>query len=199
MEITWLGQNSFNINDEIIDVLVNPKTKTIDKSSISENTIFVNTDSSDDIENNQTRVETPGEYEISNASIFGVANSVIKDQDRGISTCFRIESRGLSVAVIGMIGSQLDSEALSVLSSSHAVVFSPDNSNIDSEILANTIRSIESRKIIISGYDKSSGKPSKSLDGIIKVFGVKDFEPKSKASFTLSSLGDSQEIIILEN
>ena len=199
MDITWLGENSFKINDEIIDVLVNPKTKTIDKSSISENTIFVNTDSSDDIENNQTRVETPGEYEISNASIFGVANSVINNQDRAISTCYRIESRGLSVAVIGMIGSQLDSEALSVLSSSHAVVFSPDNSNIDSEILANTIRSIESRKIIISGYDKSSGKPSKSLDGIIKVFGVKDFEPKSKASFTLSSLGDSQEIIILEN
>ena len=199
MDITWVGENSIKINDEIIDVLVNPKTKTIDKSSISENTIFVNTDSSDDIENNQTRVETPGEYEISNASIFGVANSVIKDQDRAISTCYRIESRGLSVAVIGMIGSQLDSEALSVLSSSHAVVFSPDNSNIDSEILANTIRSIESRKIIISGYDKSSGKPSKSLDGIIKVFGVKDFEPKSKASFTLSSLGDSQEIIILEN
>ena len=197
MDITWLGENSFKINDELIDVLVNPKSKTLDKSSISENTIFVNTDSSDDIENKQTRVESPGEYEISNASIHGVANSVIKDQDRSISTCYRIESRGLSVAV--MIGSQLDSEALSVLSSSHAVVFSPDNSNIDSEILANTIRSIEPRKIIISGYDKSSGKPSKNLDGIIKVFGVKDFEPKGKASFTLSSLGDSQEIIILEN
>ena len=198
MDITWLGENSFKINDEIIDVLVNPMTKTFDKSAISENTIFVNTDSSDDIENKQTRVESPGEYEISNASIHGVANSVIKDQDRSISTCYRIESRGLSVAVIGMIGSQLDSEALSVLSSSHAVVFSPDNSNIDSEILANTIRSIEPRKIIISGYDKSSGKPSKNLDGIIKDFGVKDFEPKGKASFTLSSLGDSQEIIILE-
>ena len=151
MDITWLGENSFKINDEIIDVLVNPKTKTFDKTSITENTIFVNTDSSDDIENKQTRVESPGEYEISNASIHGVANSVIKDQDRSISTCYRIESRGLSVAVIGMIGSQLDSEALSVLSSSHAVVFSPDNSNIDSEILANTIRSIEPRKIIISG------------------------------------------------
>ena len=109
----------------------------------------INTDSSDDIENNQTRVESPGEYEISNASIHGVANSVIKDQDRSISTCYRIESRGLSVAVIGMIGSQLDSEALSVLSSSHAVVFSPDNSNIDSEILANTIRSIEPRLSLI--------------------------------------------------
>ena len=66
MDITWLGENSFKINDEIIDVLVNPMTKTFDKSAISENTIFVNTDSSDDIENKQTRVESPGEYEISN-------------------------------------------------------------------------------------------------------------------------------------
>ena len=198
MDISWLGQSSFRINDEIIDVLVNPEDN-IDKSSLSDNTLIVNTDNSENMTLNITKVDSPGEYEINNASIHGVANSVIKDQDRSISTCYRIESRGLSVAVIGMIGSQLDSAALSVLSSSHAVVFSPDNSNIDSEILANTIRSIEPRKIIISGYDKSSGKPSKNLDGIIKVFGVKDFEPKGKASFSISSFGDTQEVIILEN
>ena len=125
-------------------------------------------------------------------------NSVIKDDYKSISTCYRIESRGLSIAVIGMIGSPLDSEALSVLASSHAVVFSPENTNVDAEILVNTIRSIEPRKIIISGFNKSSSEPSKNLDAIIKVLGVKDFEPRSKASFTLSSLGDSQEIIILE-
>tara|TARA_Y100001935_G_C17244176_1_gene477355 strand:+ start:639 stop:1238 length:600 start_codon:yes stop_codon:yes gene_type:complete len=198
MDITWLGENSFKINDDIIDVLVNPNKNTFDKSSISESTLIVETDQSSDLDTNQTKVNSPGEYEINNASIHGVANSIVKDQDRSISTCYKIESRGLSIAVIGMIGSSLDSEALSVLSSSHAVVLSPENSNIDSEILANTIRSIEPRKIIISGYDKSSSKPSKNLDAIIKVLGVKDFEPKSKASFTLSSLGDSQEIIILE-
>ena len=27
MDITWLGENSFKINDEMIDVLVNPNTK----------------------------------------------------------------------------------------------------------------------------------------------------------------------------
>tara|TARA_Y100001970_G_C14108421_1_gene789458 strand:+ start:347 stop:946 length:600 start_codon:yes stop_codon:yes gene_type:complete len=198
MDIIWLGENSFKINDDIIDVLVNPNIKTLDKSSISENTLTVYTDESANSDTNQTKVNSPGEYEINNASIHGVANSIIKDQERSISTCYKIESRGLSVAVIGMIGSPLDSEALSVLSSSHAVVVSPDNSNIDSEILANTIRSIEPRKIIISGFDKSSGKPSKNLDAIIKVLGVKDFEPRGKASFTLSSIGDTQEIIILE-
>ena len=197
MEITWLGDNSFKITDEIIDVVVNP-TKNFDSSLLSDKTVIVCTESENQYESKTSKVQTPGEYEINDASIHGVANSIIKDQDRSISTCYRIESRGLSVAVIGMIGSSLDSEALSVLSSSHAVVFSPDNSNIDSEILANSIRSIEPRKIIISGFDKSSSKPSKNLDAIIKVLGVKDFEPRSKASFTLSSLGDSQEIIILE-
>ncbi len=197
MDISWLGQSSFRINDEIIDVLVNPEDN-IDKSLLSDNTLIVNTDNSENMTLNITKVDSPGEYEINNASIHGVANSVIKDQDRSISTCYRIESRGLSIAVIGMIGSPLDSEALSVLGSSHAVVFSPENTNVDAEILVNTIRSIEPRKIIISGFNKSSSKPSKNLDAIIKVLGVKDFEPKSKASFTLSSLGDSQEIIILE-
>ena len=197
MDITWLGDNSFKISDEIIDVVVNP-TKNFDSSLLSDKTVIVCTESENQYESKTSKVQTPGEYEINDASIHGVANSIIKDQDRSISTCYRIESRGLSVAVIGMIGSSLDSEALSVLSSSHAVVFSPDNSNIDSEILANSIRSIEPRKIIISGFDKSSSKPSKNLDAIIKVLGVKDFEPRSKASFTLSSLGDSQEIIILE-
>tara|TARA_B100000427_G_scaffold176599_1_gene146901 strand:- start:1576 stop:2175 length:600 start_codon:yes stop_codon:yes gene_type:complete len=198
MDITWLGENTFKINDEVIDVLVNPNTKTFDKTSISENTLIVCTDPTDEIDSTQTKVESPGEYEINNASIHGVANSVLKDQDRSISTCYKIESRGLSVAVIGMIGSPLDSEALSVLGSSHAVLFSPENANVDAEILVNTIRSIEPRKIIISGFNKSSSEPSKNLDAIIKVLGVKDFEPRSKASFTLSSLGDSQEIIILE-
>jgi len=197
MDISWLGQSSFRINDDIIDLLVNPEDN-IDKSLLSDNTLIVNTDNSENMTLNITKVDSPGEYEINNASIHGVANSVIKDQDRFISTCYRIESRGLSVAVIGMIGSPLDSEALSVLGSSHAVVFSPENTNVDAEILVNTIRSIEPRKIIISGFNKSSSKPSKNLDAIIKVLGVKDFEPKSKASFTLSSLGDSQEIIILE-
>tara|TARA_Y100000817_G_C16845336_1_gene539824 strand:+ start:662 stop:1261 length:600 start_codon:yes stop_codon:yes gene_type:complete len=199
MDITWLGKNSFKINDELIDVIVNPTNETFDESNATDNTVLINTDISDLFESQITKVDSPGEYELNNTSIHGVANSVTKDNQRSISTCYRIESRGLSVAVIGMIGSPFDAEALSVLASSHVVVFSPENSNVDSEILANTVRSIESKKIIISGYNKSEGKSSKNLESIIKVFGLKDFEPRNKVSVTLSSLGDSQEVIILEN
>ena len=199
MDITWLGDNSFKINDGVIDVIINPSIKTVDDNIITESTVMLCTELNNDYKTELTKLDSPGEFEINNASIHGVANSVMKEQDRFISTCYRIESRGLSIAVIGMIGSPFDSEALSVLASSHVVLFSPDNKNVDSEILANTIRSIESRKILISGFDKSNKKPSKNLEAIIKVLGIKDYEPKNKASFTISSFGDAQEIIILEN
>ena len=45
MDISWLGQSSFRINDEIIDILVNPEDN-IDKSLLSDNTLIVNTDNS---------------------------------------------------------------------------------------------------------------------------------------------------------
>jgi hypothetical protein len=199
MDISWLGKNSYRISDELVDVIVNPDNNDIDTSSFTENTVLISTDKDKDFATSLTLVDSPGEYEVNNLSIFGVANGIVNDQSKRISTCYKLESRGLSVAVIGMIGSSFDSETLSVLTSSSIVIFSPDNANIDSEILANTIRSLDTKKILMSGYDKNTATSSKGLEGIIKVLGIKDFEPKNKVSVTLGNLGDVQEIIILEN
>tara|TARA_B100001029_G_scaffold158584_1_gene145354 strand:+ start:222 stop:821 length:600 start_codon:yes stop_codon:yes gene_type:complete len=199
MDITWLGENSFLISDEIINVIVNPKVSNFDSSIINENTVFISTEINSSYSTDSPIVDSPGEYEINNVSITGVANGIVKSDEKMITTCYKVESRGLSIAIIGDIGAQFDSEALSALSSSHAAVFSPDNKNIDSEILANTVRSLETKKILISGFDKNSQKSSPGLESINKILGIKDFESKNKASFTLSNLGDTQEIIILEN
>ena len=199
MDISWLGNKSFMISDEIISVVVNPNDSILSSSEINENTVIISTNSSDSLSSDLPIVDSPGEYEVNNVSIIGIANAIVKPDEKMITTCYKLESRGLSVVIIGDIGTPFDSETLSALSSSHAVLFSPDNNNIDSEILANTIRSLETRKILISGYDKDSKKSSSGLESINKVLGIKEFEPKNKASFTLSNIGDSQEIIILEN
>ena len=199
MDITWLGNNSFFISDELVSIVVNPDDSILSSSLINENSVVIATESQSSYSTNFPVVDSPGEYEVNNLSIFGVANGILKSSEKLVSTCFKLESRGLSVAVVGNIGGPFDSEALSGLSSSHAVVFSPDNNNIDAEILVNAIRSLETKKIIISGFDKNSAKSSPGLDSVNKVLGVKDFESRNKASFTLNNLGDSQEIIILEN
>ena len=199
MDISWLGNKSFMISDEIISVVVNPNDSILSSSEINENTVIISTNSSDSLSSDLPIVDSPGEYEVNNVSIIGIANAIVKPDEKMITTCYKLESRGLSVVIIGDIGTPFDSETLSALSSSHAVLFSPDNNNIDSEILANTIRSLETRKILISGYNKDSKKSSSGLESINKVLGIKEFEPKNKASFNLSNIGDSQEIIILEN
>ena len=176
MDISWLGEKSFLVSDEIINVIVNPNSSNLDASIINENTVFISTELNTSYSTDSPIVDSPGEYEINNVSITGVANGMVKSDEKMLTTCYKLESRGLSIAIIGYIGTQLDSEALSALSSSHAVVFSPD-----------------------SGFDKKSQKSSEGLESINKVLGLKDFESKNKASFTLSNLGDTQEIIILEN
>ena len=199
MDVTWLGNNAFQISDDLINVLINPSKDLIKNISPPENTVILFTQKEHDEIGSLTFIDSPGENEINNVSVFGVANVIENEENKSICTCYRIESRTLSIDVIGTIGSDFDSQALTTLASPHAVVFSPDNSNIDAEILGNTVRSLEPRKILISGYDKTKSVPSKSLNEIINVFGLKDYEPKSKSSFTISNLGDVQEIIILEN
>ena len=178
-DISWLGNKSFMISDEIISVVVNPNDSILSSSEINENTVIISTNSSDSLSSDLPIVDSPGEYEVNNVSIIGIANAIVKPDEKMITTCYKLESRGLSVVIIGDIGTPFDSETLSALSSSHAVLFSPDNNNIDSEILANTIRSLETRKILISGYDKDSKKSSSGLESINKVLGIKEFEPKN--------------------
>ena len=199
MEISWLGNKSFLVTDEIINVFINADESKIDPSLLNDSTVFISTEINDSYSGKFPLIDSPGEYEINNVSITGIANGIVKADNKVITTCFKLESRGLSLVVVGDIGTSFDSEGLSALSSSHAVLFSPDNNNIDSEILANTIRSLETKKILISGFDKNSQKSSPGLESINKVLGIKDFESKNKASFTISNLGDTQEIIILEN
>ena len=199
MDISWIGKNTFLISDEIINVLVNPSDSSLDSSNLNENTVIVSTELNSTSLQDFPIVDSPGEYEVNNVSITGVANAVVKSDQKTITTCFKLESRGLSIVIMGNIGTPFDYETLSALGSAHAVLLSPDNPNIDSEILANIVRSIETKKILISGFDKQSQKSSKGLESFNKVLGIKDFESKNKASFTLSNLGDSQEIIILEN
>ena len=44
MDISWLGENSFLISDEIVNVIVNPNSANLDTSIINENTVFISTE-----------------------------------------------------------------------------------------------------------------------------------------------------------
>ena len=85
MDISWLGKNSFLISDEIINVIVNPNGANFDSSIINENTVFISTEVNTDYSTDSPVVDSPGEYEINNVSITGVANGMVKSDEKMIS------------------------------------------------------------------------------------------------------------------
>ena len=82
MDITWLGDNSFKINDGLIDVIINPSNETVDENTLTEDTVMLCTDLNNDYQTKLTKVDSPGEFEINNASIHGIANAIRTDDDR---------------------------------------------------------------------------------------------------------------------
>ena len=45
MDITWLGNNSFFISDELVSVVVNPDDSILSSSLINENSVVIATES----------------------------------------------------------------------------------------------------------------------------------------------------------
>ena len=110
MEISWLGNKSFLVTDEVINVFINPDESTIDPSLLNDSTVFISTEINDSYSGKFPLIDSPGEYEINNVSITGIANGIVKADNKMITTCFKLESRGLSLVVVGDIGTSFDSE-----------------------------------------------------------------------------------------
>ena len=62
MDITWLGDNSFLISDELINVLVNPNDSTLGSSITNDNSLILSTDSHESYSTDLPVVNSPGEF-----------------------------------------------------------------------------------------------------------------------------------------
>ena len=60
MDISWLGENTFLISDEIINVIVNPNDINLDTSIINENTVFISTELNSSYSTDSPIVDSPG-------------------------------------------------------------------------------------------------------------------------------------------
>ena len=66
MDITWLGNNSFFISDELVSIVVNPDDSILSSSLINENSVVIATESQSSYSTNLPVVDSPGEYEVNN-------------------------------------------------------------------------------------------------------------------------------------
>lgn len=150
-------------------------------------------------------VDGPGEYEISNVSIFGIASFHDKSggAKRGENTIYLIVLDGLRLAHLGDLGHKLTEAELEEVNGVD-ILFIPVGGTytIDDNEAIEVIGQIEPRIIIPMHYKTADMKPDFGIeitvDDFLKTIGEETNKTKGKLIISKEKLPEEREIVVLK-
>ena len=149
-------------------------------------------------------IDMPGEYEVANVSILGVAARAHMDEvGKNTATVFKITADDIRVAVVGHVYPELDDLQLEELGAVDALVI-PVGGNgytLDSIGALKLIKQIEPKVIIPTHYaDKALNYevPAQSLEEALKGLSMEPKETTPKLKLKLADFDEGTQLYILE-
>lgn len=202
MEIRSLGRSGFEVKSAAGTVLIDPPSGALLGPFSDPNTIIAFSRRANlrrTIPRGVTKlIEGPGEYEIGNVSIRGVATPADDPSvSHEINTAYVIDADGVLVCSTGGLGSSPDTASMQQLGKVNVLLLDPEQSPMSGDDLAATVRNFEPDVVVPSGYDSSSGKPGPLLSSLLAELGVKNLEPQARVTLSKSSLPESRTTILL--
>lgn len=217
MEITFLGHSSFRIKCKKNIIVTDPYNENVgfEMPQVSADIITISHQHQD--HNNLAAVKPttkrekpfvvdgPGEYEISNVSIFGVASFHDNSggSKRGENTIYLISVDGLRLAHLGDLGHKLTEGQLEEINGVD-VLFIPVGGNytIDDNQAVEIIGQIEPKVIIPMHYKTAEMKADFGIDltvnDFLKTIGEEGSKPREKLIISKDKLPPEREIVILK-
>jgi len=217
MEITYLGHSCFRIKGKKNIIVTDPFNEdvgfkmprvTADIITISHHHQDHNNVSA--VKGTTKRrepfvVDGPGEYEISDVSIFGIASYHDKSSGakRGENTIYLISLDGLRLAHLGDLGHKLTETQLEELNGVD-VLFIPVGGTftIDDNEAIEVVAQIEPRIIIPMHYKTADMKPDfgikLTVDDFLKAIGEEANKAKEKLDISKDKLPEEREIVVLK-
>ncbi len=153
---------------------------------------------------NPVIIESPGEYEVSDTSIQGIAARAQMDEaNQQTATMFKIIGEDIRVAVTGHIYPELSDEQLEALGTIDVLII-PVGGNgytLDSIGALKLVKKIEP-KIIIPTHFADKGinyeVPQQPLEEVLKGLTMEPKETVSKLKLKAGEMGEIAQLIILE-
>ncbi len=146
-------------------------------------------------------VKGPGEYEISNVLIIGIAtyHDSVKGQSRGKNTAYLMEMDGVSVCHLGDIGHVLNDEQVEEMGNVDVLLLPVGGVNtINAAMAAEVIRKIEPKVVIPMHYKTSFlDRQLDPVESFLKEMGMAQVEPRPKLSVSKSNLPLSTQVFVL--
>lgn len=187
MEIEYKGANAVIIKSGSAVVVVDPKLSLVGLRDVSiKDTIQLATNKRFMIEDSpKITIDGPGEYEIANISIKGVAAKQHIDDAGKAGTIYRVTAGGYRIAIIGHIDPTLDEdqfEAIGIID----IAIIPVGGNgytLDGHAAASIIKHIDPKVVIPTHYEDKAIQyevPQQDLASFRKELGAVSFETVTK-------------------
>lgn len=209
MEISWLGHSCFKLRGRQATVITDPYSPDLGYS-LGKATASIVTVSHqhpghcfiEGVGGNPKTVTGPGEYEISNVLIIGVAAFHDKEKGslRGKNTVYLIEMDEISICHLGDLGHVLTDEQVEELGNVDVLLVPVGGvSTINASMAAEVVRQLEPKVVIPMHYKTPAlSRELEPVDGFLGEIGVHDITPQAKLSLTKSSLPVSTQVFLLE-
>ncbi|HLI08973.1 MAG TPA: MBL fold metallo-hydrolase [Ktedonobacteraceae bacterium] len=215
MEIFWLGHSCFQLRGKNVTLITDPFTPQQGYSlgkvhapivTISHNHAGHNY--AQGVGGNPRVVRGPGEYEISDVLITGVASfhDNKRGQEQGRNTIYVIHMDDLVICHLGDLGHTLQEAQLEEVADADILLIPiGGHHTINATQAAEVISQVEPRIVIPMHYRTEASEVSKAtrpdlepLDKFLREMGVESVSPQPKLVVTRNSLPQETQVVVLE-
>ena len=146
-------------------------------------------------------ITAPGEYEISDVLIIGMATFHDEEEGRtkGKNTVYLIEIDEVSICHLGDLGHALTAEQIEEIENVDVMLLPVGGvSTIDAPLAAEMVRQLEP-KIVVPMHYKTEALSWKlePVESFLKEMGTNEIEPQPKLSLTKTGLPTSTQVLLL--
>jgi L-ascorbate metabolism protein UlaG (beta-lactamase superfamily) len=207
MEISWLGHSCFQLRGKNVTLITDPFSPQLGHSlgKISAPIVTISHNQpghnyADGIGGDPRIVHGPGEYEISDVLITGVASyhDDKHGQELGRNTIYIIHMDDLIICHLGDLGHILQEEQLEEVADADLLLVPIGGQHtINAAQAAEVISQVEPHIVIPMHYSLPTGDAPNPLDKFCREMGIEAINPQPKLSITHSTLPAETQVVIL--
>ena len=145
-------------------------------------------------------ISHPGEYEIGDLGLRGIALAVgAPSEAKKTITSFRIDAEGITVYMLGLAKSSLDTRTVQLIGHVDVLLLDIDRLEMDIKELSSLISSLDPSLVFVNGLAEVDGTPGPRLKSLLGETGGDQMrkDPQPRVNVTRSSLPDDRQLVVL--
>lgn len=206
MEVQFYGANAIRLTTKKASIIIDDNLADLGLSSVTKAgdiAIFTGAHGDPDAAT-KLLIDYPGEYEVSNVSIWGVpARAHIDEEGKQSAVIYKFVAEDLRVAVLGHVYPELSDDQLEAIGMVD-VLFIPVGGNgytLDPVGAIKLIKKIEPKLVIPTHYDDAKINypvPQQELTEALKTLAMEPKETVDKLKLKPSDLSETTQLIVLK-